>query len=82
MCHAALSAENSFFNSNLLYLTGQCAAQYSSKYLQFHVVAPSSNGWLLHHQFIRAELEELYLVNSKTCYIVQIHSKALKDTKV
>ena len=65
MCHVALSAQNSFFNRNLPYLTGQCAAQYSSKCLEFHVVASSSIGWLLHHLSIRAKLEESYLVNSE-----------------
>ena len=37
---------------------------------------------LLHHHFIYAELEELYLVNSKKVLIVQFNSKTLKDTKV
>ena len=39
-------------------------------------------GSLLHHHFIYAKLEELYLVNSKKVLIVQFNSKTLKDTKV
>ena len=29
------------------------------------VIASSSTGWLLHHHFIYAKLEKLYLVDSK-----------------
>ena len=36
----------------------------------------------MHHHFIYAKLEELYLVNSKKVLIVQFNSKTLKDTKV
>ena len=32
----------------------------------FHVIESSSTGYILHHHFIYAELEELYLDNSKT----------------
>ena len=52
-------------NRNLPYSTGQCAAQYIAKYLKFQVVAPPCNDWLVHHHFIDAEHEELYLVNLK-----------------
>ena len=36
----------------------------------------------MHHHFIYAKREELYLVNSKKVSIVQFNSKTLKDTKV
>ena len=49
---------------------------------KFHVIASSSIGSLLHHNFIYAELLELYLVTSKYVFIEQFNSKALKDAKV
>ena len=53
-----------------------------NKYWKFHVKASSNIGSLLHHHFIYAELEELYLVNPKKVLIVQFNSKTLKDTKL
>ena len=48
----------------------------------FKVIASSRIGWLLHYHFFNAELEELFLVHSKTGKIVQFNSKALKDAEV
>ena len=38
---------------------------YSNKHLKVDAIASSCIGWLLHHHFIYAKLEELYQVISK-----------------
>ena len=53
-----------------------------NKYWKFHVIASSNIGSLLHHHFIYAELEELYLVNPKKVLIVQLNSKNTERYKI
>ena len=56
-----------------------------NKYWKFHVIASSNIGSLLHHHFIYAKLEELYLVNSKKrfdCTVQFKNTERYKSTKL